>query len=101
MDLDEDLEQGMKESDREEEEGAEPEIKVKDSVLATGGPGGRRPPGRGVGAPWVLPQGLTWGPPPGGPGRTPPGVLLLVYTHTQPVRVGFMSRSATLGPSHT
>ncbi len=46
------------------------------SVLATGGPGGPRPPGRGVGAPWVLPQGLTRGPPPGGPGRTSPGVRL-------------------------
>ena len=59
------------------------------------------PPGRGVGAPWVLPQGLTRGPPPGGPERTSPGVRLLVYTHTRPVSVGFMSRSATLGASHT
>ncbi len=30
-----------------------------------------------------------------------PEGLRLVYTHTRPVRVGFMSRSATLGASHT
>jgi len=32
MDLDEDLERGMEKSDREKEEGAAPEIKVKDQA---------------------------------------------------------------------